>query len=121
MGEQQSNSSPNKGSVTELKKISVVCQDMNYLLPQFKVISSLIAFKIPCLQINTISTKVILQIQSFLAVYSVKASRSVSSNNYFCCFVERLLWNWKNHFGTIMSAQLCAGVENSSLKCCLFS
>lgn len=68
MGEQQSNSSPIKGSVTELKKISVVCQDMNYLLPQFKVISSLIAFKIPCLQINTISTKVILQIQSFLAV-----------------------------------------------------
>lgn len=48
-----------QGLNTKTTIISVVCQNMNSLLPQFKVVSSLIAFSIPCLQINTISKLVI--------------------------------------------------------------
>lgn len=50
---------PTKAQRLNAKKIiiNVVCQDMNHLLPQFRDVSSSIAFKIQCLQINTMSKK----------------------------------------------------------------
>lgn len=61
---------PTKAQRLNAKKImiNVVCRDMNYPLPQFRDVSSLIALKIQCLQINTMSKKPFLQIQSFVAV-----------------------------------------------------
>lgn len=75
-----------------------------------------IAFKIPCLKINTMSKKAILQIQSFVAVQcqSVQSMRSVSSSVYF--FVS-LTQGWKNRSLTIKAAEirLTVYVNSSSL------
>lgn len=77
---------------------------MNYLFPQFRGLSSWIAFKIPCLQINTMSKKAILQIQ--ICSCTVSKLPGVSVANFFSVFV----FFFKGFYGigrTIWDHQIC--------------